>query len=248
MKARSLPIYLSETDSTNDYCRRLLETGRPEEFQAVVADFQSAGRGQAGTNWISDPGSNLTASFILYPAFLSPHNSFYLSMCISLAVADTVSEAGMVPHIKWPNDIYVDHRKIAGILIENVFEGSRFGWSVVGIGLNVNQQSFPSGIKPATSLSLVTGEQYEPGAVMEKLDNNLRHWYGLLRKQAYIRIHDACLQRLYLRNEWHVFNTEGGQVEAKIIDIMPTGELEMLYRDGSKHLYLFKEIEYPVLK
>lgn len=248
MITKPAPICLDETDSTNDYCKRMLETGRPEEFQAVLARFQHGGRGQTGASWISDPGHNLTVSFILFPAFLSPHNSFYLSMCISLAVADTLTGYGIETSIKWPNDIFEGHRKIAGILIENVFEGSRFGWSVAGIGLNVNQQGFPDGIKPATSLSLCTGLKYDLGEVWTKLNENLRHWYGLLRKQAYIRIHDACMRRLYLRNEWHWYATDNGRVEAKITDIMPSGELEVLLRVGSKRLFMFKEIEYPVLK
>lgn len=242
-----VPLLLDETDSTNDYCKNLLNTGRPDEFQAVVARFQSRGRGQTGAQWLSESSANLTVSYILYPAFLSPYNSFYLSVCVVLAVADVAEEAGVAAKVKWPNDIMAGRRKLAGILIENVFEGSRFASCVAGVGLNINQKVFPPTIKPATSLAGETGNIFETAVVLDKLTERLHHWYSLLRKQAYIRLHDAYLRKLYLRDEWHTFTTQQGKIDAKITDVLPTGELEVLVRDGARQHFMFKEIEYPVL-
>lgn len=153
-----------ELPSTNDYARDLLAKSKPAEGTVIRAAMQSAGRGQIGSYWWSEAGANLTLSCILYPRWLPATAAFRLSEAVALAVHDTVcasllSLPILVPEIrlKWPNDVYIDSRKTAGILIQNTLGGNFLQSSVVGIGLNVNQTVFPPEAPNATSLALAAG-------------------------------------------------------------------------------------------
>ena len=112
--------YLDETTSTNDVAR----DPRYDAGAVVIAERQSRGRGQRGNSWSSSAGANLTFSVVLCPGFLEAAQQFYLSKAVSLAVCDTVESFGVRPQVKWPNDIYIDGRKVAGILIENDLAGN----------------------------------------------------------------------------------------------------------------------------
>ena len=147
-------------ESTNKYCE-LLNLGETEEFTVIVAKEQTAGIGQRGNHWAAAPGQNLTFSVVLRPAFLPAADQYALTKAVSLAIVDTL--APLLPQraeevrIKWPNDIYVDDRKICGILINNHLQQERIAATVVGIGLNVNQRTFPDWVPNPTSLALLTG-------------------------------------------------------------------------------------------
>src|SRR5581483_6581831 len=116
----------------------------PAEGFIVRAVEQYAGKGQRGSSWLSAPGMNLTFSLLLEPKFLSLNNQFWLTKALALALAEFV--ASVLPNtlvsIKWPNDIYVNDCKIAGILVENILEKSTIKFCIAGIGINVNQDSF----------------------------------------------------------------------------------------------------------
>ena len=139
--------------STNNYALELLANNEPIEGTAIMAEYQQSGKGQRGSGWLSDEGANLLVSLIFYPRFLSPNNQFYLNIIASLAVMETVNNFCRADvKVKWPNDVYANERKIAGILIENSIRGSQIFSSVIGIGLNINQTSFPQFDVEATSL------------------------------------------------------------------------------------------------
>ena len=133
-------IYLPTCQSTNNEALQFLADGTAYEGDMVVTDGQTQGRGQRGNQWIAQSGQNLTFSLVLQPTFLLASEQFWLNMAVSLAVYDSLSPfipAGL--RIKWPNDIYVNDRKMGGILIENALQGYNLAHSVVGIGLNINQ-------------------------------------------------------------------------------------------------------------
>ena len=166
-------LFLTEVESTNTYAMGMLRNVNVMEGTVVYTDHQSRGKGQRGASWNSAVASNITASVILRPAFLESGESFFLSKISALALYDVLTDVLNSSQydikIKWPNDMLVDSRKIAGILIENTYNQQQIQYSVMGIGLNVNQADFGplSGI--ATSLKLLTGQQHDRKEVLEKL-------------------------------------------------------------------------------
>ena len=144
-------------DSTNSEALRRL----PELPSGTVlaAREQTAGRGQRGNTWFTEPGKNLTFSIVLKPSGLAAGEAHLLNYLASVTVAEFLEGYGVSCCIKWPNDIYVGRKKICGILVENSLSGGRVAASLIGIGININQKEFPQ-LANATSLSLATGREY----------------------------------------------------------------------------------------
>ena len=160
--------YLPSCHSTNEVARDLLQT-EVTEGTVVITDNQFAGKGQAGNQWSSFPGKNLTFSLILRPTFLMPNEQFLITVILSLGIKDALEEIlpGEVK-IKWPNDIFFNNKKISGLLIENVLRGNNFDSCVAGIGLNVNQTDFPDSIR-ATSIKLATNQEVDLNLMLNSL-------------------------------------------------------------------------------
>ncbi len=174
--------YLPSCHSTNEIAQNLLPAG-VKEGTVVITDAQTAGKGQAGNQWHSAPGQNLTFSLILQPTFLKPNEQFLLTVAVSLGIKDMLEDIlpGEVK-IKWPNDIYFRDRKIAGILIENTLRGSSFVVAVVGIGLNVNQVEFPAALK-AVSVKQATGRHSDLNKLLNNLLVHIAHNYAMLKER-----------------------------------------------------------------
>ncbi|WP_367913483.1 biotin--[acetyl-CoA-carboxylase] ligase [Leadbetterella sp. DM7] len=146
-------IYLPHCHSTNDVASGLSQNGTFTDGTLVITDYQSKGRGQRGTQWEGEPGKNLMMSLLLDTSFLDVARQFDLSLCAALGVHAALRSAGLAnARVKWPNDLYAGNRKIGGILIENILRESRLRSSVVGIGINISQNTF--GNLQASSLSL----------------------------------------------------------------------------------------------
>lgn len=154
-------VFLPQCQSTNDELWALLDASRAESGMLLYAGFQSAGRGQRGTQWLAEPGVALLCSCLLQMAgLIEPESLFDLSRAVALAVADAIElQTGLTIELKWPNDLYVRGRKLGGILIENRWSGQGLEWSVIGLGLNINQQMFEPGLR-ATSLRQQTGRAW----------------------------------------------------------------------------------------
>src|SRR5688572_19765009 len=128
-------LKLDAVDSTNTYATTLLKNQKPPEGLIIQAFHQTAGRGQMGTNWHSPAGESLTFSVILTPTFLKVDQQFYLNMAVSLGVYEYLTTKGVAGGlIKWPNDILVQRKKLAGILIENALQGNKIQHSIIGVG------------------------------------------------------------------------------------------------------------------
>ena len=155
MKERMTPIWFKELDSTNNEAIRGIENY--DNLSVLAARKQFAGRGQRGNRWDAEPGANLTFSIVLKfrsegMTPLPASRQFRLSRIAALAVCDYLKAKGVESRIKWPNDIYVRDRKICGMLIENSLDGKDVDWSVIGIGINLNQKTFPVEVINPTSL------------------------------------------------------------------------------------------------
>ena len=220
---------LEKVDSTNRYALDLLKQRPPVEGFTVWALEQFAGRGQRGNSWLTEPRTNLTFSIILHPRFLPVNEQFWLTKVMALAVAEFVSSflksASLNVAIKWPNDIYVNDQKIAGILIENVLEQSTIKFSVAGIGINVNQTSFDPSVPNATSLKLLTGSAFELEDCLNRIFIPIEKFYLELRTGNYKKIDEAYHKLLYRRGVLSNISINGKQCKGMIKGVSATGQL-----------------------
>lgn len=239
-------IRLDEVDSTNSIlAAKYLNRGLPEG-SVVVASSQSKGRGLGQNKWHSEAGKNLTCSFVLYPEFLDASNQFYISKVISLAVADLVGLYSDKVSIKWPNDIYVGDKKIAGLLIENSIERNSIKSSIIGIGLNVNQKDFPSGVPNPISLMNITKTKHDLEEILESFTNILEYRYSLLKNRELDVIDENYLSLLYRYKKLALFDVKGKRIAGSIEGVEPTGEL-IFKNDKSEIIHFgYKEIEYVI--
>lgn len=214
-------------------------------FTAISADFQTAGVGQIGSKWVSEPGQNVLMSIIVYPGFLNVSESFKLQFLSSLTCIEVINSFidGNVLSIKWPNDILVDRKKIAGVLIRNIFMGSAIRSSVIGFGLNVNQITFPTLQTPVTSLKSITGKEYSVEDIRRQLYKKFKVLYDLLEKGKSLK--ELYMMMLYGYEEQFSFYDlkEQSYKTGEILDVMGSGHL-VVQVGTTKEKYGFKEIKF----
>jgi BirA family biotin operon repressor/biotin-[acetyl-CoA-carboxylase] ligase len=234
-------IYYETLPSSNSEAIHLASSGALEGT-VVVCREQTAGRGQRNNRWESAPGENLTMSLILRPVNMAASELFLLSKAFSLAVVKSLERCDIEATIKWPNDIYVEGRKIAGILIEHSFWGDNLAFSVIGLGLNVNQFLFPAMDIIPTSVTVETGKDYYD--VDEILSSVLVNFSSLYQSPKET-ISSEYMRKLYRRKGYFPFRTKDGEVLiAEIHDVADSGELILRDKNGKLNSFLFKEIVY----
>ncbi len=245
MKVGSHIIDLDTVSSTNNYALALLEEEKPVDGTVITAGYQSGGRGQEGNSWESEKGRNLLFTIILYPHFLRPDRQFRISMAISAGIKSFLDRQTGDISIKWPNDIYAGNDKIAGILIENAIAGEKMVYSVIGIGLNVNQVSFSSALPNPVSLKLLTGKDYDNGLLLGSLLREIDRQYALLRSGKAGVIEAYYHSSMYRRGRSHLFRSQGREFSGVIEGVDNSGRL-VVAEDGGRSLkaYMFREIEY----
>lgn len=238
-------LHFAQIGSTNLHAMDLLAKTKPSEGTAISADFQQDGRGQIGSSWYSSPGNNLLLSVILYPRWLLAREQFSLSQAMALAVADTVSD--FCPNgeatVKWPNDVYLNDKKVAGILIQNSLSGSFLQWSVIGIGLNVNELHFPAILPKATSIARESGVTLELEKVKQLLFLKLEQRYLMLKSNV-TTIRAAYLQKLYQYQSWHTYKDlrHEKSFRGQIIGIEKSGKLAIQMEAGNVEYFDLKEV------
>ncbi len=242
-------IHLKSIDSTNSYASQLLGQIKPAEGTLIYTFDQQNGRGQRGNTWETEPNKNVASSFILYPSFLQASKQFSLNKIVSLAVADLMAEL-LKPsdktseiRIKWPNDIYVGSKKIAGILIENTLRENNIQNAIVGIGININQTAFNADIN-ATSMSLILNKEFDLMQVLEKLSEFIEARYLQLKSNKLESIDAAYLQNLYQLNELHNYTSHDQLFEGKIIGISAIGKLQVELKTNEIKEFDLKEIKF----
>ncbi|MGE0588346.1 MAG: biotin--[acetyl-CoA-carboxylase] ligase [Cyclobacteriaceae bacterium] len=232
-------VFVPECHSTNTLAVELGQKRDLAEGTIIITNNQTKGRGQQGNNWITEPGKNLTFSIILKPTFIHTKDQFLLNMAISLGVSDFLSDLNKPVHVKWPNDVMVDHKKICGILIESQIQGSAFNRTVVGIGLNVNQNGFST--PQATSMTLESAVTYELQTCLDGLCGTLEQWYLQVRQRDYQKIRATYLDRLYGAFVKRTFVQKGEAFEGTIEGVDDSGRLMIGTPDGLKY-YNTKEV------
>jgi len=237
-------IKLEIIDSTNNYATKHLVTDGWAEGTVVVANVQLKGKGQHFNTWESDKGKNLLLSIVLYPRFLTVQQQFLISKIISLGVSEVVSFFVGDVSIKWPNDIYVADKKIAGILIENVIMGSEYSYAVAGIGLNVNQQNFLSDAPNAVSLFQLKGIEFNRDEILSMVLKSINKWYEMLKMRRFSEIDAAYLDLLYRQGVEEKYKDDKGDFTGRIIGVDPIGQLVIEKCSGEVRSYNFKEVAF----
>lgn len=239
-------VKLKEIDSTNNYLKHLLSNCEPlQEGTVIMADTQFAGRGQRGNVWLSEAGKNLTISILLKPVFLAASQQFELTKVISLGVTDCLTKLlGEDCKVKWPNDIYVKDQKIGGILIENTLKGAFLKDSVVGIGLNVNQNIFADGLK-ATSVANILQIEYHLNQLLSELCYYIEGRYLQLKTNKKDLLYADYMNKLFRFNQLADFIINHEKVSARIIDVNPDGKL-IVSIAGDIQAFDFKEIAFVI--
>ncbi|WP_026351349.1 biotin--[acetyl-CoA-carboxylase] ligase [Hymenobacter aerophilus] len=237
-------LWLPECGSTNSEAQLLAGQNRATDGCCVITDKQTAGRGQRGNQWEAAPGENLTLSVVWKPAFLPAADQFLLSQAVALAVHDWLSALlgpGPALRVKWPNDLYYGAQKLGGILIENTLSGAKIQHSIVGIGLNVNQQQF--GVPTATSLSCLTGRAYELAPLAARLLESLERRYLQLRAGRVRALQTDYQAVLYRFGEEHTYEAGGRRLRGRIVGTDAAGRLALETHGQIRHFDL-KEIRY----
>ncbi len=237
-------IHLPSVDSTNKYAAAILSRENATEGTVILADVQTRGKGQGENIWLSDSGLNLLCSIILKPDFLPAFKQFYLSMCVATGINDYLNSLGIRSYVKWPNDILINRKKIAGILIENTILSQNLYTSIVGIGLNVNQVSFPPAVPNPASLKGETGKSFNVGQLLAEMLPFLEKRLDQLYNEDFVAIKSRYLNCLWLLNTRAVFTDQHGEFEGRIVDIAESGELVILTSTGETRMYGFKEVEF----
>ena len=244
-------ICLDETDSTNNYLTALCDSDEHvKELSTVVADFQSAGKGQRGNSWESEKGRNLLFSFVMYPDFVKAREQFILSEIISLSVKEALDCHISDVSVKWPNDIYWQDKKICGMLIENVLNAEGcVARCIAGIGLNINQQTFLSDAPNPVSLSQITGKEEDLHAVLTDVLLFVSRYYEDLKHNPEVftqYLSEKYNQSLYRREGVFPFRDAQGLFHASILRVEPDGRLHLLDTEGNERSYLFKEVQFII--
>lgn len=246
-------IHLTETASTSDELRRMADRGEaPDDYATVIADYQTAGRGQVGNHWESEAGQNLLLSTILRPKGIDVSRQFLLSMAVALAVTDALA-AALPAHaipllkIKWPNDIYVADGKMVGILVENRLRGREIADVIVGVGVNVNQTVFRSDAPNPLSVKNVKDSDTDVMTLAHAFLRSLK-----LRVAQLTDGYEAGLAREYMTKLYnadgalHPFADARGRFSARIVSVAPDGLLTLETQGGERRQYTFKEVEHVI--
>lgn len=240
-------LFLEETASTNTYAKAWVRQENPAEGSVVLTDFQTGGRGQKGNTWFSTRGKNLLFSLIIYPRFVAAKEQFILSRIASLALKNTLDAYTDDVRIKWPNDIYWQDRKIAGILIENDLQDQGIQHSVIGIGLNVNQEVFPLDLPNPVSLRQITGVEHDKQAIFTAFIEEFERLYRETENGQITKIEDEYMLDLYRANGYHLYQDETGRFQARIENVLPSGHLVLRTLDNDEQrTYAFKEVQFVV--
>ena len=230
---------LTEVDSTNIYAMNQVKTNMAGHGAAFLAQNQWAGKGQMGKVWEAKFGENILLSVVLDPKRLQLSNSepdqFSVSMLVALASFNFFKKyAGDETSIKWPNDIYWRDRKAAGILIENSFRGSSWQWSIVGMGVNINQTEFGSILSNAVSLKQITGKTLHVATLAQELCSFIETAWTTLTTEGPSVLLAQYNQALYKKNESVTLVLQEKMIVVTICGVLSNGYLQIQHLDGNK--------------
>lgn len=259
MKTEIKYIHVAETSSTSEAIVEM-EAQCPKDGMLVLwADYQSAGRGQRGNKWVSQRGENLLFSVLLRPDRVGVERQFRLSQAMALAEASVLTEVVRantslqspqqqgdtdIVKIKWPNDLYYGYRKFGGTIIETTLKGRSVARCVLGMGINVNQTSFPADAPNPVSLSLITGHEYDREFLLRSIMLRFMEWEQCVELGEDELVAAAYRNQLLWAEGFHTYIDKEGAFTARLRDILPDGHLVLEDEAGRLRHYLFKEVKH----
>lgn len=230
-----------ELDSTNAEAARIPKTDLKDKL-VVLTKQQTQGKGQVGNKWESEPEKNISMTVVFCPVRYDAARQFAISMVIALGCRDFVSRYTSGCEIKWPNDVYVKDKKIAGILIEHSVSGPYIGYSLCGIGVNINQREFLSDAPNPVSLYQLTGEELPLPQALEELLGCIGRRYA--RLDDYLLLEKDYLACLYRREGIHLWEDEEGLFKASVAGVDEYGRFVLRDEAGRFRVYGFKEVAF----
>lgn len=238
-------IKLDATTSTNTFLKSLAASQVVENFTTVVAEKQTEGKGQRGSVWSSEGGKNLMASVFYSDFDFRKHNPFVLNALISVSVLEVLQNYNLKQlAIKWPNDILAENKKIAGILIENLFKKADQIQTIIGIGMNVNQKYFEN-LPKASSIFNLTGNETDREELLERIVNQIRQNFIELDKNGEEYFWEVYHKYLFRKNIPTVFmNKEGNSFQAMVKKVNKEGKLCLEMESGEQKAFEVKEIQF----
>ncbi len=238
--------YFESLPSTNLQAVRDIQEGTAHNGKVIWTGDQTQGKGNGTNQWESEKAKNLTFSLLVEPHFLKPAEQFVITQLISIALYKTLSHilSSEKLFIKWPNDVYYDKKKIAGVLIQNYVKGQEINFAVIGVGLNVNQKIFLSDAPNPASIIHFAGKEMDIRPLLDEILKNFGSFYDALdNPEKRVELHEKYLEHLYLRNKWANFTDESGTFSGKITGINDYGQLHIEDKEGNHRTYGFKEIK-----
>ena len=235
-------------ESTNAYLQNLLNEGVDIVDNIIVTDFQTSGKGQGKNIWQSEDGKNLLFSVALDMSFLKAENQLLLTQIVSVTMINVLKK--YLPEeslfIKWPNDIYFNDKKIAGILIKNEIKGMMMGTSIIGIGLNVNQTSFDENLPNPISMKMITGNDFDLKLILNDICQQLRANSQQPTTNSQQPTVNSYIKHLYRYKQWASYEHEGVVKEMMIIGYDQFGRLILKEKNDHEVVCDLKEISFKV--
>jgi len=233
-----------ELPSTNNYALELISNDKYSDGTVIMTNSQTKGRGQQTNVWESESGKNLTISLILKPNFVPVHEQFDISKIISLSIVDLIKDYCENVSVKWPNDIYIGDKKVAGILIEHGIMGPTLSHSICGIGLNINQEEFLSNAPNPSSIKIESGLDFSVNEILNKLLDNIESRYFELKDYGNKKLSLDYLENLYRKDKYYKYEDDKGIFKAKIKGISEYGQYILEDTEGIERIYNFKEVRF----
>ena len=240
-------IKINATNSTNSFLKELAQNSSLDEITVAVTNNQTSGRGQMNNSWLSEPYKNLTFSLFTPLKKIKIEHQAYLNFAVSLAIYDTLLEYNVPDlYIKWPNDIMSGKKKICGILIENTFSYSRIKNTIIGIGLNVNQEKFHKNLTNASSLKIILKKSIELEALMNTIINHINLKISCVELKNFNQIYNRYHQALFKKGIPTTFlNQKTNQLFMGIINgVSSSGNLQIQLEDNSLQEFGLKEVSF----
>ncbi len=236
-------IKLNAIDSTNTYLKQISSKDVIKDYTTVTANYQTRGRVQMGTIWNSEKSKNLMCSVFKDCSKVSIKNQFYISMVTSLAIVKSLQSFSIQKlHVKWPNDILSENKKVCGILIENVIKNKKLEASIIGIGLNVNQTEFKD-LPHASSLKIITCTVFNTDELLQQILKNLKYYFTILEKGHLNVLRNEYENRLFRKNKPSTFKDAKGLMFSGFIKgISNSGKLQVVLEDEVLKEFDLKEI------
>ena len=237
-------IHLEQIDSTNAYLQRK-QSEHDIRNWVVSADEQTAGKGMGSNNWESEVGKNLTFSLALDMGFLPAERQFLLSKTVALGlieVLDTILPPEKLS-IKWPNDIYYENQKLAGILINSTIKANMMDVSIVGIGLNVNQMHFQDWPTHPISLQQITGKEFDLEALLKQVTESVANETEKLKSDT-ASVEKDYLRHLYRYQTWANYDVDGKVLRLLITGIDHFGRLMLVDKEEKDYCFDVKEVRF----